>query len=107
MLSIYLIVLAIVPDVTANFYGDDVGIELTTKELDRLIEQVADSITCVCFMDGDAEPEYINELIEHVAKVYVPIKVGLYTGKTIVSKAVNLSWLATLRSAHISSVRVA
>ncbi len=81
------------PGCHSKFLWDDVGIELTTKELDRLIEQVADSITCVCFMGGDAEPECINELIKHVTKVYAPIKVGWYTGKTIVSKAINLSWL--------------
>ena len=44
-------------------------------------------------MGGDAEPEYINLLAEYIAKHYTPLKVGWYTGRTIVSKAINLSWL--------------
>lgn len=81
------------PRCHSKFLWNDVGTELTTKELDRLIENVVNDITCVCFMGGDAEPEYINMLIEHIAKHYAPIKTGWYTGRTIVSKAVNLSWL--------------
>ena len=81
------------PGCHSKFLWDDAGIELTINELDKLIGLVVDDITCVCFMGGDADPEYINKLIEHVAKCYAPIKAGWYTGKTIVSKAVNLAWL--------------
>lgn len=81
------------PGCHSKFLWDDVGMELTVKELDRLIEQVVADITCVCFMGGDAVPEYINILAKHIAQQYFPIKVGWYTGKTIVSNAVNLEWL--------------
>lgn len=80
------------PGCHSKFLWEDKGKELTILELEGLIEPVIHDITCVCFMGGDAEPEYINQLAEYVAWHYAPIKVGWYTGKTIVSKAINLGW---------------
>lgn len=81
------------PGCHSKFLWEDVGVELTFEELDKLIARVANNITCVCFMGGDAAPEYISQLAEYVAKNHPSFKVGWYTGKTIVSKAVNLAWL--------------
>lgn len=81
------------PGCHSKFLWNDVGIELTISEYDKLLNSVLNDITCVCFMGGDAEPSYINELAEYTAHNYPNIKVGWYTGKTIVSNAVNLVWL--------------
>lgn len=81
------------PGCHSEFLWGDVGTELTIKELDRLIGQVVADITCICFMGGDAAPEHINILAKHIAQQYSSIKVGWYTGKTIISNAVNLEWL--------------
>lgn len=81
------------PGCHSSFLWKDVGTELSFDELDKLVDRVAGDITCVCFMGGDAEPEYINLLAEHTVKYHAPLKVGWYTGRTIVSKAVNLAWL--------------
>lgn len=81
------------PGCHSKFLWNDVGTELDIVEYNRLLSSVIQDITCVCFMGGDAEPEYINTLAEYTKKYFDQIKVGWYTGKTIVSKAVNLVWL--------------
>lgn len=81
------------PGCHSKFLWADVGTELNVVEYDRLLSAVIQDITCVCFMGGDAEPEYINTLAEYSKRYFDQIKVGWYTGKTIVSKAVNLAWL--------------
>lgn len=81
------------PGCHSKFLWEDTGTVLTFEELDKMVDRVAENITCVCFMGGDAAPEYINLLAEHIVKKYPLFKVGWYTGKTIVSKAVNLAWL--------------
>lgn len=81
------------PGCHSKFLWNDVGTDLSITEYDRLLSSVIRDITCVCFMGGDAEPEYINQLAEYTAWHFAPIKVGWYTGKTIISEAVNLGWL--------------
>lgn len=81
------------PGCHSKFLWADVGTELSIVEYNRLLSMVMQDVTCVCFMGGDAEPEYINILAEYSKKYFDQIKVGWYTGKTIVSKAVNLEWL--------------
>ena len=58
---------------------EDTGTELTIEELDRLI-QANDGISCIGFMGGDQDPEYINNLAKHVKANY-SIKTGWYSGK--------------------------
>ena len=47
----------------SQFLWEDVGTDLTFEELDRIIKE-NDGITCVCFMGGDSNPCYINELAD-------------------------------------------
>ena len=73
----------------SKFLWADTGTPLTFDELDKLIKK-NDGITCVCFMGGDSEPSYINELAEHLSDN--KLKIGWYSGKDTLSDTINLSW---------------
>ena len=59
---------------------EDVGTELTFKELHKLISH-NDGISCIGFMGGSFND--INPLAEYIKNIDPPIKVGWYTGKVI------------------------
>ena len=59
---------------------EDIGIELTFKELHRLIS-INKGITCVGFMGGNLKE--VNSLAEYVKNIDPPLKVGWYTGGVI------------------------
>ena len=82
----------------SKFLWEDVGTELTSDELDRLIEK-NDGITSVCFMGGDASPESINMLAEYVHEAK-HLKVGWYSGMDELSKKINLDWFDYVKIGH-------
>jgi len=86
------------PGCHSKFLWEDVGTLLTTDELDRLIEK-NDGITTVCFMGGDAEPEFINILAEYVHEVK-HLKVGWYSGRDYYYKNVNFNWFDYIKLGH-------
>ena len=67
------------PDCHSKFLWDDIGTELTTDELDKIISD-NDGISCVCFMGGDRDVEGIVNLSKHVKEKY-NLKTGWYSGK--------------------------
>lgn len=56
----------------------DIGIELTKKEINKLIDSNT-GISCVCFMGGDKSPLEIQELSEYTKSLN--IKSAWYSGK--------------------------
>ena len=58
---------------------EDIGEELTTSTLETLIEENK-GITCVCFMGGDYNPEYLSLLASFIKVTYPKLKVALYSG---------------------------
>lgn len=59
---------------------DDVGTELTDNETQTLLQRYGNSITCVCFMGGDAD----IDAVEHLASVVhscSSLKVAWYSGR--------------------------
>lgn len=77
------------PGCHSKFLWADVGTELTFDELDKLVEK-NNGITCVCFMGGDAEPSYINELAAHMKLKHKGVKTGWYSGMDCVSREIEL-----------------
>lgn len=82
----------------SQFLWEDIGIELTFEELDKLIER-NDGITCVCFMGGDAEPKGINDLGKYVKDIK-HLKVGWYSGKDGISEEVDLHHFNYVKIGH-------
>lgn len=79
---------------------DDVGTELTADELERLLRQHLNIITCVGFMGGDANVEYISKLIDDMKKRIgneKRIKYGMYSGQdslyNILTRCNNLDYV--------------
>lgn len=73
----------------------DIGEELTTQTLTRLIKP---GISCVCFMGGDNDYDELRELVEFIRKEYTDLKVALYSGRDSVQQLLELSgpWLNSL-----------
>lgn len=60
---------------------DDIGDELNKESLIKLIKK-NEGITCVCFMGGDADPEYVRELALSIKSKF-NLKTCWYSGKTL------------------------
>ena len=58
---------------------EDIGEELTPELLDILVARYSPGITCVCFMGGDQDPEYVAELAQHVH--LKGLKTAWYSGR--------------------------
>ena len=58
---------------------EDIGEELTPELLDILVARYAPGITCVCFMGGDQDSEYVAELAQYVR--LKGLKTAWYSGK--------------------------
>jgi anaerobic ribonucleoside-triphosphate reductase activating protein len=80
------------------FLWEDTGTELTFEELDRLIYDNK-GISCVCFMGGDREPEYINELAKHMTKnpEFDNTVIAWYSGRDELSDKINLLYFEYIK----------
>ena len=58
---------------------EDIGTELNEDSLTKLINK-NEGITCVCFMGGDADPEYVLKLAKFIKEKF-PIKTCWYSGQ--------------------------
>lgn len=77
------------PGCHSSYLAGDIGEELTTDALDALIAGTDGRITCVSFMGGDAEPEYVNLLARHVHTTHPQIKAAWYSGRIRVPSVVD------------------
>lgn len=77
------------PNCHSKYLWEDIGEFLTIEVIDDLIKQYGSSITCLCFMGGDAEPDYICVLAQYIQEKYPTLKVGWYSGRQRVSSKVN------------------
>lgn len=73
----------------SSYLAEDIGEALNTIELFTLID-AANGITCVCFMGGDSDPEWVNRLALET-KFYRPdLKIAWYSGRQELSNKINL-----------------
>lgn len=66
------------PGCHSPWLQEDIGDELTPGELNHLIQQYRDGITCVCFMGDGNDPDTIRHLCEIVKSWR--LKTCVYTG---------------------------
>lgn len=59
----------------------DAGHELDETELHGLLDRYGRSVTCVCFMGGDAAPHEIAALAGVVRKTFPILHTGWYSGR--------------------------
>lgn len=74
----------------SSHLSENIGSLLTMRKLKELIED-NEGITCIGFMGGDAEPNYINTLAQQI-KETTNLKVGWYSGKDKLSPEINPKW---------------
>ena len=65
------------PNCHSPILREDVGVKLTTKEIDKLLKTNS-YITCICFMGGDKEHSELYPLCDHVHKL--GLKTAMYSG---------------------------
>lgn len=76
------------PGCHSQYLWEDIGEPLTTAALEKLTRQYLTDITCVCFMGGDAEPEYVGMLAKETRRLFPQLKVAWYSGRTTVSRRI-------------------
>ncbi len=79
------------PGCHSHFLWTDVGTPLTPLVLDNFVGEYGKDITCICFMGGDAEPEYVNTLAKYLHQEHPNLKVGWYSGRVRIPAVVNKS----------------
>ena len=88
------------PGCHSKYLWENSGTPLDTNELYRLVEQYKSGITCVCFMGGDREPDYINELAFFVKENHKAIKTAWYSGRDEMSRAISLDNFDFIKIGH-------
>ena len=71
------------PGCHSKYLWQDIGEPLTPFAIDRFIKEFGGDITCICFMGGDSEPEYVGKLARYIHKAQ---KMGYAVGV--------ISWLS-------------
>ena len=77
------------PGCHSRFLWADTGTFLTEETLSALIRDAEETITCVGFMGGDADPAAVDRLACHVLHSHSGLKTGWYTGRTALSPLVS------------------
>lgn len=72
----------------SSYLAEDIGTELTKPRLDEIIKNNS-GISCVAFMGGDSEPNYINELAKYL-KINTNLKIAWYSGRQELSDYINV-----------------
>lgn len=82
----------------SSYLAEDIGTQLHEMALQSLMI-LNKGITCIAFMGGDAEPEWINKLaywVKHmgysVKRDDPPLKVAWYSGRQELSDKINLKY---------------
>ncbi|MGI6719173.1 MAG: anaerobic ribonucleoside-triphosphate reductase activating protein [Bacteroidales bacterium] len=64
------------------YLQEDIGFELTNKVLKDIVDKYKNSITCICFMGGDASPDEVCSSAVLIKETYNnKIKTAWYSGK--------------------------
>lgn len=80
------------PGCHSSFLKGDVGDELSSAVLDRLLEKYGRDITCLCFMGGDGAPQEVAALAAYLKeKTLGRLKTGWYSGRQELPEGVDPS----------------
>lgn len=69
----------------------DTGRELSEAEMLSLLDRYGRSVTCVCFMGGDAAPHEIAALAGMVRRTYPVLHTGWYSGRDELPEGVDIT----------------
>ena len=77
------------PGCHSTYLWGDTGRPLTPMALEALVGQYAGSITCVCFMGGDADPHEIARLSDKVRELRPALRTGWYSGRDTLPEGID------------------
>ena len=69
------------PGCHSPWLWEDAGRPLDEALIEELMESYGSSITCFCFMGGDAAPEEIERMARWIHERWPQIRTGWYSGK--------------------------
>lgn len=70
------------PGCHSQYLWQNIGTPLTVLALEGLVCDYGTDITCVCFMGGDADPEYVSTLARYLHREHPDLKVAWYSGRS-------------------------
>lgn len=79
------------PGCHSSYLWSDVGEILNESVIDDFIKVYGSDISCISFMGGDAEPEFIVELARYIHEKYSDKKVGWYSGRVRLAAGIDKS----------------
>ncbi len=77
------------PGCHSKYLWENIGKPLDKDAVDRFMDNYRSSITCVCFMGGDADPQSVDRLAAYVRETYPEIHIGWYSGRTVISAEIS------------------
>lgn len=87
-------------DCHSKHLWENVGSDLTITKLNHLITE-NEGISCICFMGGDSDPNYLNNLAKYIKSNY-NIKVGWYSGQDSIDNMINLEYFDYIKIGHFN-----
>ena len=60
----------------------EIGAPLTAEALEGILARYGSSITCVCMMGGDGDPEAVSALAEYLRRSRLDLRIAWYSGRT-------------------------
>lgn len=77
------------PNCHSSYLQEDIGTPINPMVLKKLIHD-NEGISCICFMGGDANHKYINELALFMKDEFPHLKVAWYSGSEEIPKEIDL-----------------
>lgn len=77
------------PGCHSQYLWADIGEPLTPNALTALVKRYTGSITCVCLMGGDADPQAVAELAAYVREKHPRLKVAWFSGRARVPAGID------------------
>lgn len=87
-------------DCHSKHLWENIGSDLTITKLNHLITE-NEGISCVCFMGGDSDTNYLNNLAKYINSNY-DIKVGWYSGQDSIDNMINLEYFDYIKIGHFN-----
>lgn len=87
-------------DCHSKHLWENIGSDLTITKLNHLIIE-NEGISCVCFMGGDSDTNYLNNLAKYIKSNY-NIKVGWYSGQDTIDNMINLEYFDYIKIGHFN-----
>ena len=88
------------PDCHSKHLWKNIGSDLTITKLNHLITE-NEGISCICFMGGDSDTNYLNDLAKCIKSKY-NIKVAWYSGQDSIDNMINLEYFDYIKIGHFN-----